>query len=365
MSKKNLRGALLTALAVTAALAAPLLASGTANAASVSTWEKVAQCESGGNWSINTGNGYYGGLQFSLSTWDAYGGQQYAAYPNQATEEQQILIGQNVLAAQGQDAWPTCGPAAGLGADTATPVFSSAPVTDPGQLASGTLVKSPDSATVKVIIAGAGLPLAASDVSADGYDLSKIVTVTDASFNALPSAPPAGTVVLDQSGTSASRYVVIDGAALPITGAEWTADGYNTRPAMGVPTSWLQRATAATLPSGTVVLDQAGTSASRYVMIGGAALPITGAEWTADGYNTRPAMGVPGTWLASAIANTIPNGTVIYDQAGTSASRYVMQNGTAVLITAAQWTADGYNKDPQLGVPGTWLASVTAPASSS
>jgi hypothetical protein len=127
VSTTKRRRRIISALALTAALAAPLLAAGSANAASVSTWDKVAQCESSGNWSINTGNGYYGGLQFSLSTWNAFGGADYAAYPNQASKNQQILIGEKVLASQGQNAWPTCGPAAGLGADTADPFPSTPP----------------------------------------------------------------------------------------------------------------------------------------------------------------------------------------------------------------------------------------------
>uniref|UniRef100_UPI0018FE8F4A transglycosylase family protein n=1 Tax=Streptomyces sp. NRRL WC-3742 TaxID=1463934 RepID=UPI0018FE8F4A len=94
---------------------------GTAHAASLSTWDKVAQCESGGNWSANTGNSYYGGLQFAASTWNAFGGQRYAPYANQATKVQQIIIAQKVLAAQGQNAWRDCGPKSGLGADKADP----------------------------------------------------------------------------------------------------------------------------------------------------------------------------------------------------------------------------------------------------
>ncbi|WP_217550782.1 transglycosylase family protein [Streptomyces sp. GbtcB6] len=91
------------------AVAAPLMAAGSASAATASEWDAVAQCESGGNWAINTGNGYYGGLQFSASTWAAYGGTQYAAQANQATKAQQIQIAEKVLAAQGKGAWPTCG----------------------------------------------------------------------------------------------------------------------------------------------------------------------------------------------------------------------------------------------------------------
>ena len=92
-----------------AAVAAPLMAAGNASAATASEWDAVAQCESGGNWSINTGNGYYGGLQFSASTWAGYGGTKYAATADQATKAQQIEIGEKVLAGQGKGAWPVCG----------------------------------------------------------------------------------------------------------------------------------------------------------------------------------------------------------------------------------------------------------------
>ncbi|WP_041944276.1 transglycosylase family protein [Tsukamurella paurometabola] len=87
-----------------------------ANAAPDSQWDQVAKCESGGNWSINTGNGYHGGLQFSPSTWSAYGGQKYAPTANQASKAQQIAIAEKVLAGQGKGAWPSCG--TGLGAAT-------------------------------------------------------------------------------------------------------------------------------------------------------------------------------------------------------------------------------------------------------
>ncbi|HEY0126996.1 MAG TPA: transglycosylase family protein [Blastococcus sp.] len=72
-------------------------------------WDAVATCESGGNWSINTGNGYFGGLQFSASTWQAYGGTQYASRADLASREQQIAVAEKVLAGQGAGAWPTCG----------------------------------------------------------------------------------------------------------------------------------------------------------------------------------------------------------------------------------------------------------------
>ena len=75
-----------------------------------SSWDRIAQCESGGNWATNTGNGYYGGLQFDKRTWDAYGGDQYANLPHQASREQQISVAEKVRDARGgYGAWPVCG----------------------------------------------------------------------------------------------------------------------------------------------------------------------------------------------------------------------------------------------------------------
>ncbi|MFP5282674.1 MAG: transglycosylase family protein, partial [Actinomycetes bacterium] len=73
--------------------------------ASGGVWDRLAQCESGGNWSINTGNGYYGGLQFTLSTWRANGG---TGMPHEASRERQIAVGKRVQASQGWGAWPAC-----------------------------------------------------------------------------------------------------------------------------------------------------------------------------------------------------------------------------------------------------------------
>ncbi|MER5770339.1 transglycosylase family protein [Streptomyces sp. NPDC001985] len=92
-----------------AAVAAPLIGASSASAATAAEWDKVAQCESGGNWSINTGNGYYGGLQFSASTWAAYGGTAFAPTADQASKAQQIQTAEKVLAGQGKGAWPSCG----------------------------------------------------------------------------------------------------------------------------------------------------------------------------------------------------------------------------------------------------------------
>ena len=82
---------------------------GQAAAATDGEWDQVARCESGGNWGINTGNGYYGGVQFNAGTWASHGGNQFAPSAQLATREQQIAVAERVLATQGRGAWPVCG----------------------------------------------------------------------------------------------------------------------------------------------------------------------------------------------------------------------------------------------------------------
>ncbi|MEI7032437.1 transglycosylase family protein [Streptomyces pratensis] len=103
-----------------AAVAVPLMGATNASAASVATWDAVAQCESGGNWSINTGNGYYGGLQFSQSSWAAAGGTQYAPRADLASKDQQIATAEKLLDMQGPGAW-ACAGAGGLTDDGVDP----------------------------------------------------------------------------------------------------------------------------------------------------------------------------------------------------------------------------------------------------
>ncbi|MEU6510955.1 transglycosylase family protein [Streptomyces sp. NPDC046942] len=111
----------LTVTAGGAGLAIPLVAAGTADAADAASWNKVAACESSGNWSINTGNGYFGGLQFTQSTWEAYGGTRYAPRADLADRDQQIAVAERVLDGQGPGAWPVCSVRAGLTRGDADP----------------------------------------------------------------------------------------------------------------------------------------------------------------------------------------------------------------------------------------------------
>ena len=114
--KPSNTGRTVAKVAVTGAImsTAGIAFTGTANAAPDSDWDRLAQCEAGGNWAINTGNGYQGGLQFSPSTWNAHGGQQYAATANNASREEQIAVAEKVLANQGWGAWPSCSSSLGL-----------------------------------------------------------------------------------------------------------------------------------------------------------------------------------------------------------------------------------------------------------
>src|ERR1044072_7706755 len=96
----------LTVTAGGAGIAVPLIGTGTAHAADVDTWNKVAACESSNTWSINTGNGYYGGIQLPQATWEAYGGTRYAPRADLATRDQQIAVAEKVLDGQGPGAWP-------------------------------------------------------------------------------------------------------------------------------------------------------------------------------------------------------------------------------------------------------------------
>lgn len=97
-----------------ATIVASVVASTPAQAAAGGVWDRVAQCESGGNWNINTGNGFSGGLQFTQGSWRAAGGTRYAAKPHHASRAAQIAVAQNLLRMQGPGAWPVCSRRAGL-----------------------------------------------------------------------------------------------------------------------------------------------------------------------------------------------------------------------------------------------------------
>ena len=166
-----------------AVLAAPFVTAAPASAADGSTWDSLAGCESGGNWSINTGNGYYGGLQFSASTWTAFGGGAYAPRADLASREQQIAVAEKTLAAQGWGAWPACSAKLGLDAsDAAGTAPSPEPAAQPAAEPAPTSSSASSSRGSYEVRAGdtlAGIAATNGIAWADLYALNRDVIGTD------------------------------------------------------------------------------------------------------------------------------------------------------------------------------------------
>jgi len=185
-------------LAVTGAVlgGGSLALAGQAAAATDGEWDQVARCESGGNWAINTGNGYQGGLQFSQGTWASHGGGQYAPSAQLATKDQQIAVAERVLASQGRGAWPVCGH--GLSGPSArevpTPAGLGAPLDAPGVNGDPAPLAPPpaDAPHPPPADPPAPVQLASNDVPAPPADLPPAPPAPPA--DALPPAPPADAV---------------------------------------------------------------------------------------------------------------------------------------------------------------------------
>jgi LysM repeat protein len=118
--------------ALALALGIGLATTGPAEASTKTVWDRVAKCESGGRWKINTHNGYYGGLQFSARTWSGFGGKKYASKANKATKAEQIAIARRVLARQGRGAWGSCARKAHLTKKNGKANRHATPATNPG-----------------------------------------------------------------------------------------------------------------------------------------------------------------------------------------------------------------------------------------
>ena len=194
---------------------------GQAQAAPDAEWDQVARCESGGNWAINTGNGYQGGLQFSPGTWSAHGGGQYAPAANMATKDQQIAIAEHVLATQGRGAWPVCG----RGLSGATPrnvVNEPAPDALPVQAAAfdAPLPDAPaPEAPADLPPAPADLPPAPVDLPPAPVDLPPAPQDLPPAPADLPPAPQPDVVAVSQEIAPPAAEPVID-AALQVPAPE-------------------------------------------------------------------------------------------------------------------------------------------------
>ncbi|MFI8522496.1 transglycosylase family protein [Streptomyces sp. NPDC085481] len=183
--------ALVVAAGVTgSAMALPLLATGSASAADAPTWDRVAECESGGAWSANFGNGLYGGLQFSQESWERHGGLAYAPSADLASRAQQITIADKALAA-GDAQWATCAPIAGLTNDGKAPAVDPGPGV-PAKEATGPL---PESNRTDGLPAGSGTADGKTDGEAGGKHAGPVAPSTSPSTStpgaSAPSTDPA------------------------------------------------------------------------------------------------------------------------------------------------------------------------------
>ncbi|MFI0967293.1 transglycosylase family protein [Streptomyces sp. NPDC021080] len=185
--------ALIVAAGVTgSAIAIPLLAAASASAADGSTWDRVAQCESGGAWSANQGNGYYGGLQLDQENWEAHGGLEYAPSADQASRSQQIAVAEKVLADQGLKAWPTCGPLSGLSKGS-------------GEISVDTGVAGDSSDTADDSSSYVSSGLATSPSASASADSSGSTSSSDSSGAAGSSATPSASQGSDDSGAKGDK----------------------------------------------------------------------------------------------------------------------------------------------------------------
>lgn len=223
-------GALLAPGAVLGTGIALAVDQGPAQAASLSTWDKVAQCESSGNWHDTAGS-YDGGLQFTVSTWLAYGGGAYAPTADQATKNQQITIAERVLtkgwkgnAAQGVSAWPVCGPRAGLRAGSPAPVLNTAKAPVPRTtVTKATPVPTTTQATMAAayVMAKLGKPYVYGATGPYSFDCSgltqaawraagvSIPRTSEAQWSQLPrvSTPRIGDIIVYSGGGHVALYV--------------------------------------------------------------------------------------------------------------------------------------------------------------
>ena len=203
-ARRGFAAATLVGLGITAS-------AGAANAAPASTWDALAQCESGGNWGINTGNGFSGGLQFTPSTWAGFGGQ---GAPQDASRAEQIAVAERVLAGQGWGAWPACSAKLGLTAGANPTPIPAAPAPAPVQVQSQQVqVEAPVQAQAPVVPA----PVAQAPVVEAPVVQAPVV---QAPVVQAPAAPAAPAVAL-----SGETYTIQSGDTLSIIAEKLGVEG--------------------------------------------------------------------------------------------------------------------------------------------
>ncbi|WP_315427825.1 transglycosylase family protein [uncultured Rothia sp.] len=209
------------ALAIGGAVAATM-SMPAANAVDGATWDALAQCESGGNWSINTGNGFYGGLQFTQQSWNGVG---MSGSPATATRAQQIEAGERLLAIQGWGAWPACSAKLGLyGKTGAAPTYTEPTTTVAAQSQTQQTYTAPAAQAAPVAPAAQAAPAAVEAPAA-----APAAPAAPAAVEAPAAAPAAPAVEAPVAApkAAAGTYTVVPGDSLSLIAAKLgVAGGY-------------------------------------------------------------------------------------------------------------------------------------------
>jgi hypothetical protein len=352
-----------------------------AHAAPDSEWDRVASCESSGNWAINTGNGYQGGLQFAPSTWSGHGGGQFAPAANLATREQQIAIAEKVLANQGRGAWPVCG--RGLSGPTPRTV-TSAPATpatgpaDPSQTPAtpldGQATTAPEDGTTP--------ELQVISISQDAVVEDDVIIVS-----VDPAADQATTIELLEGPATAETAALLQ-AGLP--GDELSQSPVLTDPAdPSVPPTPADPADAPAPSAGTAVTPvstaDAPSTTVTPVTTGTTVTPVTtGTPAPSDGTTAvtaaAPANGVPhlpspdspppGTSDEPVGPDTNPNVSYLKDLWHAVQNQEIDRSDLLLALTQRSFTAplpsgtnsSGVMTDPSVSAPTGAASTVPVPA---
>ncbi len=215
------------ALAIGGAVAATM-SMPAANAVDGATWDALAQCESGGNWSINTGNGFYGGLQFTQQSWNGVG---MSGSPATATRAQQIEAGERLLAIQGWGAWPACSAKLGLyGKTGAAPTYTEPTTTVAAQSQTQQTYTAPAAQAAPAAPAAQAAPAAVeAPAAAPAAPVAPAAPAVEAPAAApaveAPAAPAAAPVAAPKA--AAGTYTVVPGDSLSLIAAKLgVAGGY-------------------------------------------------------------------------------------------------------------------------------------------
>ena len=330
-----------------------------AQAATDAEWDRVAACESSGNWAINTGNGYHGGLQFAPSTWTGHGGGQYAPAANLATREQQIAIAEKVLANQGKGAWPVCG--RGLSGPTLRNLSTAPQPAAPADTQPAATEDSP---------APQDLPVAAPEVITIGEDVIVDPPAVDEIITVGLDAPVADSATIMQTGwngTAPQTPATTDPAVpplLPVPADTALAAPASADPALAAPATAPAASESATPESAAPVVAADSTTIAGTATGAPAVVAAAAPAAPADGVPHLPSPEnlPPGTTTASTAPPTNPNVSYLKDVWRAIQNDEIDRSGLLMALAQRSFTAPVTN---DVAVPAAPVNSgQTAPVNS-